>query len=393
MTAPWLRVPLAEVLTERQEVPPDDALESGDIRVLAKIGFSDGKIQLRTDGQTKTGMILIRPGDLVVSGINAAKGAIAVYGEENPKPIAATIHYGAYIPKKVRVDACYLWWLLRSRVFRDLLLTYVPGGIKTELKAKRLLPIPVPLPPLSEQQRIVARIDELATKIGEARDLRRQALGEAELLWKSRAREMFASLAEARVEPLREFVTVRGGGTPSKSNPFFWDGPIPWIAPKDMKSREIWGGINHISEAATVDSPAKLLDPGSVLIVVRGMILTHTVPSALLRVPATINQDMKALVPDKSVIPEYLCSALWALNHQLLELVEKSTHDTRKLETPKLLSFEIPLPTVSEQRQIVAYLDDLQAKADVLKRLQAETAAELNALLPSVLDKAFKGDL
>jgi len=256
-----------------------------------------------------------------------------------------------------------------------------------------LFAMKIPLPSLDEQRRIVARIEELALKIEEARGLRRQALGEAELLWKSRAREMFASLAEARVEPLREFVTVRGGGTPSKSNPFFWDGPIPWIAPKDMKSREIWGGINHISEPATVDSPAKLLDPGSVLIVVRGMILTHTVPSALLRVPATINQDMKALVPDKSVIPEYLCSALWALNHQLLELVEKSTHDTRKLETPKLLNFEIPLPTVSEQRQIVAYLDDLQAKADVLKRLQAETAAEIDAMLPSILDKAFRGSL
>ena len=54
---------------------------------------------------------------------------------------------------------------------------------------------------------------------------------------------------------------------------------------------------------------------------------------------------------------------------------------------------EIPLPPLSEQRRIVAYLDDLQAKVDALKRLQSETAAELNALLPSILDKAFKGEL
>ncbi len=42
---------------------------------------------------------------------------------------------------------------------------------------------------------------------------------------------------------------------------------------------------------------------------------------------------------------------------------------------------------------IVAYLDSLQAKVDALKALQAETAAELDALLPAVLDKAFKGEL
>ncbi len=53
----------------------------------------------------------------------------------------------------------------------------------------------------------------------------------------------------------------------------------------------------------------------------------------------------------------------------------------------------IPIPPLSEQHCIVAYLDDLQAKVDGLKQLQAETEAELNALLPSILDKAFKGEL
>ena len=56
-------------------------------------------------------------------------------------------------------------------------------------------------------------------------------------------------------------------------------------------------------------------------------------------------------------------------------------------------AFKSPIPPLLEQRRIVAYLDDLQARVDALKRLQAETAAELDALLPSVLDKAFRGEL
>jgi len=76
---------------------------------------------------------------------------------------------------------------------------------------------------------------------------------------------------------------------------------------------------------------------------------------AAIRVPTTINQDMKALVPGKKLLPEYLCNTLWALNHELLDLIEKSTHDTRKLETTKLLKFKIPLPSIPEQRYIVTY--------------------------------------
>jgi len=168
MTAAWPQVPLGEVLTERQERPSDEDLLTGRVRIVSKIGFNDGVLQFRADGETKTGMILMRPGDLVVSGINAAKGAIAVYGSDNVGPAAATIHYGAYAPKKDRIDTMFLWWLLRSGTFRELLREYVPGGIKTELKAKRLLPVPIPLPSLPEQRRIVARIEELAARAEEA---------------------------------------------------------------------------------------------------------------------------------------------------------------------------------------------------------------------------------
>ena len=53
----------------------------------------------------------------------------------------------------------------------------------------------------------------------------------------------------------------------------------------------------------------------------------------------------------------------------------------------------MPIIPLSEQRRTVAYLDDLQARVDPLKRLQAQTSAELDAMLPSILDKAFSGEL
>lgn len=64
-----------------------------------------------------------------------------------------------------------------------------------------------------------------------------------------------------------------------------------------------------------------------------------------------------------------------------------------KISQPKLEEMRILVPTIPEQRRIVVELDALQAEVDALKRLQTETAEELDALLPSILDRAFKGEL
>jgi len=75
----------------------------------------------------------------------------------------------------------------------------------------------------------------------------------------------------------------------------------------------------------------------------------------------------------------------WQREKISFRLTELNLNDLRKVP--------IPVPPLPEQRRIVAELDALQAEVDALKRLQAETAAELAALLPAILDKAFKGEL
>lgn len=272
MSKAWPKISLGDVLTERREVPDPGALATSAVRIVSKIGFNDGRIQLRADGETKTGMILIRPGDLVLSGINAAKGAIAIYGEENTEPIAATIHYGSYIPNKDRVDIRYLWWLLRSNTFRELLQEYVPGGIKTELKAKRLLPIPVPLPPLPEQRRIVARIEQLAAKIEEARRLRQQAAEQADALVVNRAGQVLSQLAERF--PRREFGSF---------SPHVTSGPRNWAKHYEengyrfYRAQDIGPEGQVLQEAKVFISPppgeqgrSAMLETGDLMLVITG---------------------------------------------------------------------------------------------------------------------------
>jgi len=395
MNKNWPQISLGNVL---KRVKDEVAIEDEQIYARLTIRMNGKGIVLRDrvpgfEIGTKR-QFLARTGQLVLSKIDARNGAFGIVSADGDNAVI-TGNFWLFDADKDRLLPAYFNYLTKTPTFVEFCLRASEGTTNRRyLQEDQFLAQTIMLPPLAEQQRVVARIEELSATIQEARLLRQQAAEEVKVLWRLGAsRVLERAEKDFPLRTLSDAVVIRGGGTPSKANPFYWSGPIPWVTPKDMKVREIYDAVDHISDQATAESPAKLIDPGAVLIVVRGMILLHTVPSAVLRVPATINQDMKALIPRPGLLPEYLCALLWALNKRFLVLVEKSTHDTRKLETPVLLRAEIPVPPLSEQCRIVSDLDRLQAEIDALKHKQAETAAELDALIPSILDKAFRGEL
>jgi type I restriction enzyme S subunit len=82
-----------------------------------------------------------------------------------------------------------------------------------------------------------------------------------------------------------------------------------------------------------------------------------------------------------------------ALRSQIEHAASGTSSTMKNISKEKVLSLLIPTRNIDEQHRIVAYLDDLQSKVNSLKQLQSEITAELDALLPSILDKAFKGEL
>src|SRR5690606_8983381 len=95
----------------------------------------------------------------------------------------------------------------------------------------------------------------------------------------------------------------------------------------------------------------QLVHPPAVLMVVRGMILAHTVPIALTSVPLTINQDMKALVPGSRLEAEFLGFYLQAINPALLSYVEEAAHGTKRLASDVWRKIPLVLPPREEQHQ------------------------------------------
>jgi type I restriction enzyme S subunit len=181
---------------------------------------------------------------------------------------------------------------------------------------------------------------------------------------------------------LGECAAWLSGGTPSKGNEAFWNGSIPWVSAKDMKSFRLYEAEDHISPIA-VGNGCKLVPAGTVLLLVRGMTLHNDVPICMVTREMAFNQDIKALRPAKNVDAAFLAYWLLAKKPELLASVDHAGHGTGRLATYTLKEMPVLLPPLAEQKAIAAVLGALDDKIELNRRMNATLEAMARALFQS----------
>lgn len=180
-----------------------------------------------------------------------------------------------------------------------------------------------------------------------------------------------------KFEPLGDLGVWYGGGTPSKTRQDFWDrGTVPWLSPKDMGRPTVTTTQDYITESAIRASATKLVPANSVAVVVRSSILDKVLPIALIPIPITLNQDMKALTPREDVLARYIAHLLRSCAQTLLRATRKTGGSVVSIDVPKFMAFRVPVPPLEVQREIVRILDQFTA---LEAALEAELEAELEA--------------
>jgi type I restriction enzyme S subunit len=165
---------------------------------------------------------------------------------------------------------------------------------------------------------------------------------------------------------LKFAISFLGGGTPTKENREYWEGDIPWVSPKDMKAEQIYDTEDHITPAGVLKSSTHLVQPGSVLIVVRSGILRHTIPVAINMREVELNQDMKALTPKTGLEAAFLKYVILGGNGVLLCIWRKQGATVESIEHELLANTPVPVPPKVEQERIIEFLDRETAKIDAL---------------------------
>lgn len=331
---------------------------------------------------------LVKKGDVLVSTVRPNLNGVALVSGNFDGATAST-GFCVLRPNPDQLLAGYLFHWVKTESFIDSMVRQATGASYPAVSDRIVLDSKIPLPPLPEQRLISAILDQADA----LRAKRREALTQLDRLAQSVFVEMFGNPVSNPMnwpmESLTDVCHCYSGGTPSKSNPEYWQGDLPWFSAKDLKADDLFDSQDHISETVPKTTSLKLLPADTVAIVVRGMILAHTFPVSVLRVPATINQDLKALLPRKPIETQFLACCLRAQRDFILEKVSEAGHGTKRLDTLGLQEIRVPQVPDSLQKVFVARNQAIEN----LKNQHRTALAELDALFASLQHRAFRGEL
>ena len=333
-----------------------------------------------------------------------------------------------------------------NRLFQHIdWMPYVSGTTRLKLTQGGLERLSIPLPPLAEQRRLVTKLDALTARAARMRAefaqvsiaseclrsvaLRRAATGMLTETWRKQKAdietvgEMLRRVpppqqgrggreATDKIIPGRGGLSVNDPGsalpigwqwvallrlakqetghTPSRSQPSFWDGGVPWIGIRDAGAhhgRRIDETVQTISEEGLANSSARLLPAGTVC-------LSRTASVGYVTIlgrPMATSQDFATWTCGGALLPEYLMLALLAEGDDIRKFGMGSTHTT--IYFPEIRALHIALPPLAEQHEIIARAKSALARADCLEAEASRATMLLDRLEASILAKAFRGKL
>ena len=441
----WKKVRIGDFLTEREgRYKPDDSKISKYKR-LDKIDFS-GNIHI-SDKPTKTDMIIVHPGDLIISGINVAKGAVAVY--QGDEPVCATIHYSSYTFDSSKVDLDYFKYFVKSPEFIAALQKQVKGGIKTEIKPKHLLPLEISIPDLQTQQEIVKKISlqlkkteqlsvEIESQKNYIKQLRQNILqdaieGKLTADWRKQnpvqksnpdydAEALFEQIQKERsIEKKQKVLSP----ITDEEKPFEIPEGWKWVRLGEISISSM-AGKSFACEGRTVTAnewgiiKTSAITSG-IFIEKENKFYSETKPNDIFTkinigdflfcrasgskglagkscIVEKINSNL--LLSDKSIrielypdIKTYYINTLnnssYGENYRVSLGTNKST-TMNNLTREQILNFVIPLPPLAEQNEIVARIEAKLQTITALKKQIAEREQLAKRLMQSILKEAFE---
>ena len=163
------------------------------------------------------------------------------------------------------------------------------------------------------------------------------------------------------IRPLGELVKFSSGGTPSKKNPDYWNGTIPWISAKTMKDERVSTSDLMITEEGLA-SGSKLAPIGSLLLLTRGSGLFNGIPLCIVEKPVAFNQDVKCIESCTDVSNKFIFYWLKSQEEYLRAKLEVTGIGAGKFDTKFLQELNVPIPCKEERDKIVSIAESISKK-------------------------------
>lgn len=378
----WAMAPLGELLKRNEQVA--DVTPAETYREVTVRLWGNGVVLRRevTGAGLSGRRFTVSAGQFILSRIDARNGAMGIIPCELDGAVV-TNDFPTFDTNRSRLLPAFLGWLSKTPGFVEACRSASEGTTnRVRLKEDRFLRLTIPLPSVDEQQRIVARLDSLAAKIHDVQSLGKQCGIMSESLLMSQFRKIIEGaprrpLGEiaplirrpADIDPAHEYpqVSVRSFGKGAFHNPPLRGGEITWQKPHLVRAGDVLvSNIKAWEGAIAVAGPEDDGRYGShrylTFVPVDGLATAHFVCFYLLS-------------------PEGL--------YHVGEASPGSADRNRTLSSKKMLDISVPVPPIEEQRRF----DDLILRVAAARDVRGKVAKAQEALLPSILDRAFNGEL
>jgi len=378
----WQSVPLGEVLTrsaEMIEIVPTERYTQVTVRLWGKGVVPRGEVGGLEVASGRR--FLVRKGQFILSRIDARHGAFGIVPGELDGAIA-TNDFPTFEVNEKSASRSFLSWLSRTQDFVQLCRRASEGTTnRVRLKESRFLDMPIPLPDRKEQDRIVVKLDALSARIDEARECYRQIEQEGEAL----CRSLIHSATSSKPVEMSNLVRLRPPDVEVKPDAAYEFAGVYCFGRGVFKGSTKTGmefsypKLTRLREGDFV-YPKLMAWEGALAVVppeCDGLVVSTEFP--------VFEIDTDMVLPE--VLDVYFRSPeVWP---QLSGTSTGTNVRRRRLKPASFLKFRLPLPS----RQIQFQLREIKMRMVAMRKDAEAIITELDALLPSALDKAFKGEL
>ena len=258
------------------------------------------------------------------------------------------------------------------------------------LSSRTLTDLPIPLPSRTEQQRIVAAIEEHFSYLDAAESDITAASAKSTSLSPKVVTQLFSNTWP--IQRLEELARVGRGATPKRSEERYWaGGTIPWVTSGAVNDHSITSASELITEEALTETSVKLWPAGTVLVAMYGEGKTRG-KAAVLEIESTCNQACAAIDYDRERVDgSYLLAYLNSRYEASRSLASGGVQPNLSLGVIK--SMEIPIPNMKIQRNIALQAQDIAHQSDLITKACTMARQRIAALRRSILITAFSGQL
>ena len=376
--------------------------------------ISFGKVVYKDDEKipesTKKSYQVVLKGDFLVNPLNLNYDLISLRIALSEIDVVVSSGY-IVLNNSVEIQKKYYKYFLHR--FDVAFMKLLGSGVRQTLNWNDIANCDLIFPPLPEQTAIAQYLDEKTALIDKAIDIKQKQIAllkerrqviiqqavtrglDPNVKMKDSGVEWIGEIPEEwEVKRIKHVVEKAfSGGTPSTDKLDFWDGGIPWASSVDIKSEYLSTTTREISALGLKLSSAKIAPKGSILFVTRSGILQHTFAISISQIETTINQDLKCLILNEILLPEYFQIIVNGNNGRILVEVRQQAATVESIDMEAFYNLQIPLPKVNEQMVILEFCKKSRINIGTAISLKEKEIEKLMEYRATLINSAVTGKI